>query len=100
MKRQKWLMGILAVMLAASFLLAVVSFVAPMDAQAAPPQPEGCPPECNLVAQCFDCCMWEPGVGWMCCDYWLTKCDCINSACEGYTAYHCTYDRLWDCPVP
>jgi len=27
MKRQKWLMGVLAVMLAASFLLAVVSFV-------------------------------------------------------------------------
>ena len=39
MKRQEWLTGILAVMLVASFLVAVGSFVAPF-AQAAPPQPE------------------------------------------------------------
>jgi len=40
MKRQKWLTGILAVMLVASFLLAAISLVTATTVNAAPPPPQ------------------------------------------------------------
>jgi len=86
MKRQKWLTGILTVMLVASFLLAVGSFVAVSSAQASPPGPRD---PCAY----FDC------------DTWQGTCACAS----GYlycstTIHHCCYNPYPEacsrCPSP
>ena len=100
-RMQKAITSILAVMLAVSCFMAVASFMPSMTVQAAPPEPEGCPPECNKINECYNCCMWDDTLqNFVCCEAWLTKCDCINSRCEPYTVYHCTADRLAACPAP
>ena len=92
MKRQKWLAGILAVMVLASLMLAVVAFVAPASTQAGPPQPlypcSGC--GWREGYYCYDC---RDGVLWECPEYWdhcwnpytgedwYEYCQCLISAC-------------------
>ena len=89
MKRQKWLTGILAVMLVVSFLLAAISLVTATTAKAAPPPPQ---PD----YQCPSC--WEPWylVCRACCglgdsgDLWKIR--CANNDCDLYWDYYCTGD--------
>jgi len=95
MKRQKWLMGVLAVMLLASLVLAVAAFVTPRPALAdGGVQPDGCVPECD--SWCLCC---APVPGWQCCSEghccsWpncLWREDCIDSFCNVTTSYYCQH---------
>lgn len=97
MKRQKWLTGILAVMLVASFLLAVVSFVAPSPARAA--GGGGAEPEafCGLCQKKTECCNCRPTI----CGqtppnyylYQLYECYTDDPECEQYWVHVCNYTQ-------
>ncbi len=88
MKRQKWLTGILAVMLVTSFLLAVASLVMPNTAVAGGdgPQPQVQCPSCSGTGYLVCCQCW---IG----DYYCAGCwyrePCWDNDCNPYYRYYC-----------
>ncbi len=88
MKQQKWLVRILAVMLVASFLLAVASFVLSNTAVAGGggPQPQAQCPSCEGVAylQCCQC--WHDNHY---CAYCWYKEKCWDNECDVYYLWYC-----------
>ena len=98
MKRQKWLTGILAVILVASFLLAVVSFVVPSPVAAAGGD-DGVEPDsvcglCMLRTQCCNCrptiCGSTPPNYYL---YRLYECYTDEPECEQYWEDWCIYNH-------
>ncbi|MEA3339204.1 MAG: hypothetical protein U9R15_04495 [Chloroflexota bacterium] len=87
MKRQKWLTGILTVMLVASLLLAVVSLVVLSSARAAGgPQPEVQCPSCQgWKEHCSNCNCPYLGYCSGSCEYnW-----CVDNECESFVMWGC-----------
>jgi len=87
MKGQKWLTRILAVMLVASFLLAVVSFVVPSPARAAGgPQPRVQCPSCQgWKTYCYNC--YCPYLGY--CPGWCEYNWCVDNECDSFVMWAC-----------
>ena len=85
-RMQRVVMGVLAVMLVASFLLTVISLVAATTAKAAPPQPDYQCPSCwwPWYTVCENCC----GAGD---EGDLQKQRCADNDCVLYWQYRCLF---------
>jgi hypothetical protein len=88
MKRQKWLTGVLAAMLVASFLVAAINVVATIHAEAAGPEPNVQCPSCgSWMNHCYKC--YCPSGGF--CDAWCQYRWCYDNECNSYQEWRCSW---------